>query len=144
MTITSIPFLWYKNTSKLFINKHSGDAMSHSKDIRKEKRKERNKGEKKENPEEKKPPTELDKIREQNSIRYQSARKKKNEEIKKILANTNGEFTEKEKEFFNIYVIEDKEPEEAMRILKTPPDEFWKLVRAANEKMRIHIRNFNL
>ncbi len=118
--------------------------MSKSKDIRKEKRKEKNKGEKKENPEEKKPPTELDKIREQNSIRYQSIREKKNEEIKKILANTNGEFTEKEKELFNIYVIEDKESEEAMRILKTPPDEFWKLVRTANEKMRIYIRNFNL
>jgi DNA-directed RNA polymerase specialized sigma subunit len=116
--------------------------MSHNKDIgKREKRKE--KKEKEKVPEEKKPPTELDKERERNSIRYQSAREKKNEEIRKVLANTNGEFTEKEKELFSIYSFEDKEPEETMRILKVTPDEFWKLVRAANEKMRVHIRNFS-
>lgn len=118
--------------------------MSHSKDIRKERKKEKSKEEKKKKEDVKeKPPTELERIREQNSIRYRLTIEKRNEEIKKILASTNGEFTEKERELFNIYLIEDKDAEEVMRILQTPPDEFWKLVRTASKKMRVHIRNFN-
>ena len=117
--------------------------MSHNRDMRKEERKKKKQTEKKENPEEKKEPTQLDRERELNSSRYQSAREKKNEEIRNVLANTNGEFTENEKKLFEIYVFQDKEQEETMRILNVTPDEFWKLVRTANEKMRVHIRNFN-
>jgi DNA-directed RNA polymerase specialized sigma subunit len=84
----------------------------------------------------------IEKLRQRNSDIYETARTRKIEEIKKIFANTNGEFTEKEKKLFDVYLFEDKEPEEVMVILGLSPDEFWRFVYSSVNKMKKHIRNF--
>lgn len=84
----------------------------------------------------------IEKLRQRNSDMCETARMRKIEEIKKIFANTNGAFTEKEKKLFEVYLFEDKEPEEAMLILGLSPDEFWRFVYSSVDKMKKHIRNF--
>ncbi len=71
--------------------------------------------------------------------------------VEDVLARTNGEFNGEQRRLFQLYLFEDKSPEETMRELRPgkkveeciPPDEFYRLVEKTAREMRKYIPTFN-
>lgn len=85
----------------------------------------------------------IDIERQKNLSRAQSIQTKKNDLVRGVLIRTNGEFTGGQRRLFELYLFEDRSPEETMFELKLPSDEFYRLVEQTTKKMREHIKNFN-
>lgn len=88
--------------------------------------------------------------RQKNLSRAQSIQIKKNDLVKDVLTRVNGEFTTEQRRLFELYLFEDKSPEETMRELRRgkkeeeqiPPDEFYRLVEKTTREMKKYISNF--
>jgi|GEM_PF-2115199 len=87
--------------------------------------------------------SQIDIEREKNLSRAETIRTRKNNMVKDILLRTNGEFTVQQRKLFDLYLFEDRSPEDTMRELNLPSDEFYRLVEQTMKEMRRHIRDFN-
>ena len=84
----------------------------------------------------------IDIERQKNLSRAQSIQRKKNDLVKEVLTRTNGEFTGEQRKLFELYLFEDKSPEETMCELRLPSDEFYRLVEQTTKEMRKYNPNF--
>jgi len=120
---------------------------------RKEKRRGKALGQKKTTESLQKTPKVLSKIdieRQKNLARTQSVQTRKNDMVREVLLHTNGEFTEDQRRLFELYLFEDRSPEETMCELRPgkkpedqiPPDEFYRLVEETGKKMKEYIKDF--
>lgn len=97
-------------------------------------------------PEAQEAPKVLSKIdieRQKNFSLAETMRIKRNDMVRDVLLRTNGEFTGEQRKLFELYLFEDRSPEDTMRELNLPLDEFYRLVEKTMKEMRKYIRDFN-
>ncbi|MEW6617338.1 MAG: hypothetical protein AB1333_02875 [Patescibacteria group bacterium] len=85
----------------------------------------------------------IDIERQKNLSRAETIRTRRNDMVREVLLRTNGEFTGEQRKLFDLYLFEDRSPEDTMRELNLPSDEFYRLVEQTMKEMRKHIRDFN-
>lgn len=85
----------------------------------------------------------IDIERQKNLSRAETIRTRKNDMVREVLLRTNGDFTGEQRKLFELYLFEDKSPEETMGELNLPSDEFYRLVEKTVKKMGEYIRGFN-